>query len=295
MNLFSLFKIVKLRHIVFVLISSLMYLLGGGIAYYFGANFGKSNYWLGLIWTLAILCGGFLLVAYFTPIQQFDLEQDHQDWIEKNKVVLLQVAFFFLTISGAVIVILIISNSLSFNLGLILALTIIGLVITTSSQYVLRNVGFQEILYAIYLGSLIPATGFFILIPSYTKVLLFFAFPMTCLALETVIAIDFSTYARDQIINKRTILILLTWQSAIPVHNVLIIASYIFIASGVIIGISPNIVWPALLTLPLACVQIYWLFRISQGKKPIWAFFNTLSASVLGLTAYFITYSFWIK
>jgi 1,4-dihydroxy-2-naphthoate octaprenyltransferase len=295
MKLDYLRKLLKIKQISILLISMIMYFLGGGLAHYYGADYNQVDYWLGLLWIICVLNAGFLLITYFSAASDFDQEKEFLNWYHTNRKLLLQLAFFFLTICGFIIVLLIINNKMTFNLGFIFTTTIIGFNIMTISPFSRSNRGYQEILMAIYVGCLIPSTSFFILNPEYHKGLLFITFPLTCIALVSFLAYDFSTFARDQTIDRKTFLRTLTWQTAIPVHNSLLIGSYIFFASGYIFGFPISFIWPALLTLPLACLQIYWLYRISRGGRPIWKFFNVLITSVFGLTAYFITFTFWIK
>lgn len=288
-------NLLKLRHIILLLISMIMYFLGGGMAHYYGAKINQTEFWFGLLWIICILNAGFLLNTYFSNSNDFEQEEEFLIWYQNNKKLFLQLAFFFLTICGFIIAIFLIYKNLSLNLGVILSITLVGFCIMNNKHFYRSNKGYQEILMAIFGGCLIPATSFFILNHQYHKVLLFITFPLTCIALASFIAYDFSTFARDQKIGNRTILRALTWQTAIPVHNSLLIGSYIFFASGFIFGFPVSFIWPALLTLPLAGLQIFWLLRISRGGKPIWSFFNVLIASVFVLTAYFITFTFWIK
>jgi len=288
-------KFIDFKQLTIFALSIIMYLIGGGIAHYFGANIQQVEFWLGLIWVLCIHISGFLLITYFSTskvINQVDLVSD---WVDKNKRIFLQVAFFTLTICGLVVVLLIIQKSLSTSLGIILILTVTGFAGLILSPFNLAKKGYQEIFFAIYQGSIIPATGFFILSQVYHKLLLFISFPMTCMALATFLALNFSTFARDQKIGRRTFLRSLTWQKAIPIHNVLILGVYVFFLTGYLLKFPSGFIWPALLTFPLACLQIYWLYKISKGGKPTWPFFNALITSVYLLTAYFIAFTFWIS
>jgi 1,4-dihydroxy-2-naphthoate octaprenyltransferase len=118
-------------------------------------------------------------------------------------------------------------------------------------------------------------------------------FPMTLLALAFYIALNFSTFAYDQNIGRKSFVQIYTWQRAAPVHHVLLISAYLFFIFGFGMGIPISILWIILLTLPLAGFQIFWLNRITQGGRPLWSFFNVLSASVYGLSAYLVALTLW--
>lgn len=295
MRLEYLLKLLKLKHYLFFLIAIIMYFLGGGVSRLFGTNNLNMNFWLGMIWIIGILCGIFFLNSYFSPLNYFEFNDEQLLWFRNTRKNLLLVALFSLTSCVLIPVILLRTHSLSVNLGIIFSLTIVISVIMTVFSSRISNSSYLELLFSIFLGCIIPSTSFFILIPVYHNVLVYITFPMTCLTIASILALDFSTYARDQKIDKKTFLRSLTWQNAIPIHNSLVIGFYVFFVLGYFIGIPHKLLWPALLTFPLACLQIYWLFRISRGKKPIWSFFNSLVISVIGLTAYFITFTLWIN
>ena len=288
-------KLINYRQLFIFLISAIMYFLGGGLAHYLGAKFQPVEFFLGLLWIVCLHFSGFLLMTYFSSSKYLIEDEEVNEWFDKNRKIFLQLAYLTLTICGFVVVYFIIRRNISIFLGTILLLTIFGLVGLIISPFNLANKGYLEIMLAIFQGSLIPATSFFILTNDYHNLLLFITFPMTCLAIASFLAYNFSTFARDQIIGRKTLLRSLTWQRGIPIHNLLLIVVYGFYISGFILRFPPRFIWPALLTFPLACLQIFWLFRISQGGRPIWGFFNALITSVYGLSAYFIAFTFWIR
>jgi hypothetical protein len=55
------------------------------------------------------------------------------------------------------------------------------------------------------------------------------------------------------------------------------------------------LVWPALLTLPLAVWQIFTLRNIADGAKPLWPAFVATATAIFGLTAYLVTLAFWLR
>ncbi|HBG74565.1 MAG: hypothetical protein A2X25_11070 [Chloroflexi bacterium GWB2_49_20] len=287
-------KLINNKQLFNLFISALMYVLGTGIAQYLGADFKPLEFWIGLIWVLSIHISGYLLIIYFQPPPTYHLDNDELgDWTRQKKALILQVAFFLLTICGVVVVILLFSDKLSMNIGFIFLITIVGFVGLAIPPFNFAKKGYQEISLAIFQGCLIPATGFFLSINVYHKLLLLIAFPMTCLALSSYLAANFATYAQDQRIDRKSLVRMLTWQKAIPLHHFLLFCAYIFLLLGRGSVLPIGLLWPTLLTLPLAALQIYWLHRISRGGTPIWPFFYVLSASVYGLPAYLMAITFW--
>jgi 1,4-dihydroxy-2-naphthoate octaprenyltransferase len=288
-------KFVSNKQLFNLIVSALMYVLGGGIAHYLGADFRPIEFWVGLIWIICIHITGYLLIIYFHPPAYLLDDEEVKDWLRQKKALILQLSLFFLTTCGVVVILLLLANKLSMNIGIVFLLTIAGLVGVAIPPFNLALKGYQEITLAIYQGCLIPATGFFLSMNIYHRLLLLITFPMTCLALASYLAANFSTYARDQRTERKSFIRLLTWQKAVPVHHILLSCAYIFFLLGYGRGLPIELLWPALLTLPMAGLQIYWLHRISRGGTPVWPFFNALSASVYGLSAYLMAFTFWTR
>ena len=112
------------------------------------------------------------------------------------------------------------------------------------------------------------------------------------LSLAYLLVLNFLTYADDLKFSRRTLLISLTWQRAIPIHNILIISAYLFLALIPFFGIPIRLLWPAFVTLPLALFQIILMNNISQGDKPNWSILKYSAMASYGLTLYFIVLIF---
>jgi len=277
-----------------ILASALMFVLGGGVAHYLGADFLPLDFWLGLLWVMSINITGNLLILNFSHPTNSIKKKEINIVFGQKKISILQLAMLFFSFSGVYLAILIVNQKVTIFIGALIALTMLGLVVFAIPPFNLSKKGYQEIGLAIYQGCLIPAFGFFILASNFHRLLFLIVFPMTFLALAFYIALNFSTFANDQKIGRKSFVQLLTWQRASPIHHVMIISGYLFFLFGYGLGIPLSIFRVVLLTIPLAGFQIFWLQRIVQGGKPMWDFFNVLSASVYGLSAYLIAYSLWI-
>jgi hypothetical protein len=60
-------------------------------------------------------------------------------------------------------------------------------------------------------------------------------------------------------------------------------------------GLSLFLIWPAFLTLPFALFQIFQLRGISLGAPTNWTLLTATALSVFGLTAYFLSLTFWLR
>ena len=87
----------------------------------------------------------------------------------------------------------------------------------------------------------------------------------------------------------------LTWQRAVPLHNSLLIAAYLFFAGIPFLGVPIGLVWPAFISLPIAAYQVYTLRNLADGAKPIWPVFITTATAIFGITSYLIALTFWLR
>jgi 1,4-dihydroxy-2-naphthoate octaprenyltransferase len=110
-----------------------------------------------------------------------------------------------------------------------------------------------------------------------------------------LLALEFPEYGIDLKYKRQSLLMRLTWQRAIPIHNILVISAYIFFVVAPLVGIPLSLTWPPLLTLPLAVYQIIILRNIELGLKPNWRVLRVNALAMVGLVIYLLTFTFWIR
>ena len=86
-----------------ILLATLTYTLGAGIAHYLGRVINVASFWLGLLVILSLLIATFLFTGYFRlllmPLEQSETPRQR----EQFRIILLQVAFAALTLSAIAI------------------------------------------------------------------------------------------------------------------------------------------------------------------------------------------------
>jgi 1,4-dihydroxy-2-naphthoate octaprenyltransferase len=148
---------------------------------------------------------------------------------------------------------------------------------------------------AIALGTLFPAFSFILQFDGLHRLLPFTTFPLTLLALAYLLLNDFPYYEKAIKTGQHNLLTRLTWQYAIPIHHLLVLISFLTFAAASHFGFPWGLVWPVFLSLPFAMVQVGWLQNIAMGGRALWRFITPLAAATFGLTAYLLTFSFWIR
>jgi 1,4-dihydroxy-2-naphthoate octaprenyltransferase len=278
-----------------LLLALLTYSLGAGIARYLGRPIAWVAFGLGLLSVLAIQASAYWLVEYFrlplTPLAKSETPR----YREVLRTSLFQSAIALLTVSGAIIVTLILTKMLSIPAGILIGLIVVFFVGYAIPPMHLVEIGYGELILAVTLGTLFPALSFLLQFGGFHRLLTFVTFPITLLALAFFLVNDFPTFASDQKYSRQTLLTRLTWQLAIPIHHSIVLLAFFFFASAPLLGIPWGLVWPVFLALPFAILQVIWLQRIALGGRALWKFIVPLSAAIFGLTVYLLTLTFWIR
>ncbi len=287
--------LLRISRPLFLLFAALMITLGTGMARYLGTPLRLAAFLLGLLTVLLLQAAAFLLVEYFRLPMALLAPGETPRQRERLRTLLLQVAAAALVLATALTIILLHAGLLPLPVGSLLGLCFIFLVVYSLPPMRLSESGYGELILAIYFATLLPALAFLLQSDSYHRLLPMATFPLTLLALAYLIVLDFPAFAADQKQERHSLLTRITWQYAIPIHHVLVLAAYLLYAAAPFLGFPWGLVWPVFLTLPFAGLQIYWLQRIANGGRPVWNFLTALAAAVFGLTAYLITFTFWIR
>jgi 1,4-dihydroxy-2-naphthoate octaprenyltransferase len=287
-------KILIITRPISLLLASLSYTLGAGIAHYLGQAIRAGSFALGLLAILALLEADYFFNEYFllnhTPL--FISETFPQR--ESYRIILLQIAFAALTLSLVAILSLLLTHSLNISVGILLVIIIIILGTCSVPPMILSKAGFGELIYAFTLGTMCPAIGYFLQYGRFHRLLPFTTLPLTLLALAYFLVCAFPSYATDQKLGRMTILIRLTWQRAIQIHHLIIMMAFLIFGVSYFMNFPWDLVWPVFLSLPFAILQIYLLQRIAHGDRPKWNYLTALAGVTFGLNAYLLSFTFWI-
>ncbi|KAF0108690.1 MAG: hypothetical protein FD146_576 [Anaerolineaceae bacterium] len=288
----ELFRLARPLHLLF---AALTYTLGAGIARYLGASIHWPAFWLGLLAVLALQAAPPLLVEIFRLPLTPRLPGETVRQRERFRTLLLQVSYAALTLYGVAVLTLFLTRSLNLSAGILLTLDLLLLMAYAVPPIRLAGNGYGELVLAFVLAALVPAIAFLLQRTEFHRLLPLTAFPLTLLALACFLAADFPTFAADQKTGRRSLLVRLTWQRAVPVHHVLVLAAFLLFAAAPLVGVPWTLAWPVFLALPFAAAQVVWLQRIANGGRTLWRFFVPLTAAVFGLTAYLLALTFWIR
>jgi len=277
-----------------VLLAALFYLLGAGIADYLGIDFVQDAFWLGLLWTILLQLTVLLLARAFARQALFaGAPTSPAEQARLPMRLALAAGVLLISIAGTTVLMQqrsVITAPIYF-IQIAAVLLVLGYSVPPLR---LNQTGFGELLLAIVMAVIPPAHAFLLQAGDYHRLLSLVTFPLLLLSLAWLLALSFQSFATDQKYDRRTLLRMLGWERAVPLHHALILSSYGLWLMGPLVGISLRILWPAFLGAPFAILQILVMQSIAAGGRPNWTLLTATSTAVVGLTVYFLTVSFWL-
>jgi len=235
-----------------------------------------------------------LLAEALRPVEQPSENDENRPERVKLRNAALMVSIGALT-AAAIIAILLGRDNVSPVAMIFLALSLFAVLAYAVPPLRLIDAGFGEFTLAVHIAVIATAIGFVLQGGEYHRVVGIVSFPLTLLALVYFLVLDFPTFVADEKYDRRTLLRSIGWERAVPLHHGLVLGAYILLASALLFGLAWGLIWPSLLTLPFAILQIFWLRNISNGAKPIWNLLTVNALAVFGLTAYLLALAFWLR
>jgi 1,4-dihydroxy-2-naphthoate octaprenyltransferase len=287
-------NLLRLSRPLHLLLAALTYFLGASIANYLGRPFRIDAFWLGLIGVLLAQTSMNLLAEVFRPYNEPIVAGENR----KDRLTLRNNALY-VSIAGlaanAVIAFILFENGhLSISALFFLVLSLVLILTYSIAPFRFVNRGFGEFVLAVHLAYVIPSISY-ILQSGGTHRFLLITIPLTFLALAYFIIVSFPSFASDSKYSRNTLLTSLGWERVIPLHHLFILLAYLFFLASPVFGLSLSLLWPAFLTLPFALFQIVQLRNISLGAPTNWTLLTATALSVVGLTAYFLSLTFWLR
>lgn len=275
-------------------LAALTYILGIGIGRYLGLAENLLIFGLGFGWVILLQLAMNLLAVYFRPFNEPLIDEEtivERNWLRAAAFQIVVVAL------GAVALLTVFLFQNGFAPPAIIFATLILLVSLAYALPPLRWItnGYGELTLAILLAALIPAFAFTLQAGEIHRLLGAVAFPLTALTLAFFLILNFPSFAEDTKYERRSLLMRIGWERAVPLHHFLILSAYLLFAAMPLIGFPWAVIWPVFLVMPFALFQIYWMQQIALGASPNWKFLIALATTVLGLTTYILTITFWIR
>lgn len=279
----------------YLILTLLTYSLGLGIARYLGTTLRIESQLLGGVILVFMLAAAGLFTAYFRPFNEPIVAGETLAEREALQRLLLAFGLAFLAVAGLFVFLLQRLGLINLEAGLLFVTFVVAALANALPPLRLTTRGFGELIDAFLIASLTPTIAFFLQVGDFHRLLTLFTFPLFLIFLACFLALDFPAYADDIKYERHSLLTALTWQQALPIHNLLLIAAYIMLMAGPVLGISFALIWPVLLTAPVAAYQIFTLRKISNGAAPFWSAFKITAIAMMALAAYLMVLAFWLS
>ena len=285
---------IRLIHPLHLLLAALTYSLGAGISDYLGNTFHAGPFWLGFIGVVLAQLTMSLLPEIFRLDAEPLAENETRTQRQTLRNNLLYISLASLTSLALIFYALFASAQLPLSSFFFLGLSLIIILVYSIPPFRFINRGFGELLLALHLAYVFPSIAF-VLQSGGTHRFLAITIPLTFLAFSYLLVMNFRSFAQDQKFRRVTFLTRLGWERVVPLHHIFVIFAYIFFLAMPAFGLTLTLIWSAFLTLPFAIYQIIQLRNIALGLHPNWRILHATAIAVFGLTAYFLTLTFWIR
>jgi len=287
--------LLRLTRPLYLAFAALTYVLGVSLANYLAIPFVPVAFWMGLVGVILTQAAMSLLAEVFRP--NSDPLQPEETLAQRKSLrdAMLYFSIGALALLAVICFALYSQGRLSLQAFLFLGLSLLLVLLYGVPPMRLVGRGFGETALAIQLGFVFPSLGFLLQTGELHRLLGLATFSLTALGLACLIALSFPSFAQDRKYGRRTLLVSVGWERAIPLHNILSLAAYVLFLAAIFFNFSFSLIWPALLTLPFALLQIYLLRNIAQGGKPAWTPLTVNAIAIYGLTVYFLIWTFWLR
>ncbi len=281
---------IKLRVLIF---SFIAYAIGGGLVSYIGRPIEPQIFWLGLIIVILFSICTDTLTCFFKTRGK-DIGRKLKELILiKNSLLILSLSF--LTLSAIISVRLSQFVNVGLTLWVVLGIFFIILVGSSIPPFSFNEKGFGDLLNAIKIVALTPSFACLIQINELHIILFFITFPAFFIVLAFFLAQSLEYYYEDLKSQNHTLMTILGWKFGMKIHNYFLLLTYLLYGLASLFGLSGILSLPAWLSMPIAGIQFWEMWRIGEGNKPRWKLLKISSLGSVSVLAYFLLFILWLR
>lgn len=273
------------------LFSFIAYSIGGGLVSYLGRPIDPLTFWLGLVIVILFNICTDLLTCFFKS-RGFDRKLKEIILIKNSLLIL---SFSLLTLGAILSVRLASKVGTGLTLWLVLGIFFILLVLSAIPPFNFNEKGFGEFLNTIKIVALTPAFACLIQINDIHSTLFSITFPAFFLVLAYFMAQSLENYYEDQKNQNHTLMTILGWKFGMRIHNYFLLLTYLLYGLASLFGLSGILALPAWLSMPVAGIQFWEMWRIGEGYKPRWKLLRIASLGSISILSYFLLFILWLR
>jgi 1,4-dihydroxy-2-naphthoate octaprenyltransferase len=277
--------------------SSLTFVLGAGIADYFGYTFDGWRYLVGTMIVVMLVAAGEMLYLYIRLVTKGALpfSAKANEVPEKSPSPLALIAVIStLLVASVVSGLKLEGDSPDAGLAILFLIAITLMAVIINGTPALRYSGYGELAQALMIGSMIPAFSFVIQAGKLHPLILPATLPFVLIWMAVTLVFELAGYGSDLSRERHNLLIRLGWQRGILFHHVLLLVACIFWGLTPVFGLAWRLTWPVLFILPSILIQIWLVNRIALGYPPRWLILKTIAIINFILPIYLLASRFWM-
>ncbi len=272
----------------------IVYAMGAGIAHYLGATINWNIYWLGQAWLTLVQISKHLINEYFDGVGDSELTagaSSEAGQLQRLPELLLSAAS--LTVAASLTFALLQATHFNLVVSLIMVTGLVEAFLYATPPVRLSANGFGEMTTALVSSLLAAALSLVIQFGHLHRLVAMTAFPLTMLHIAMLLTPEFAQFARDIKIGKKRLLVLLGWERAASLHNLLILTAFGLLGVAMIFGLPFSIGGPAMLALPIAILELWLMNNLTNGARPNYNLMSLNAYALYFVSAYLLTFAFW--
>ncbi len=287
-----------------ILAALLTYMLGLGIAHHLIAPVDSTNASLGFVLIIFLLEMRAFLEAYYRHpaapenrlANSVKVDDPYPSAIEQfPRSMLLYVAIVILAAGALLVMILAQRGAMPPAVYVILAAAFLVSFFSAAPPFSLSEKGYGDIIEAFLVANAAPAIALGMQLKDLHILLVLLTLPLTLMYLALRLTVGLREYGKDSLRNRQTMLVRIGWERGVNVHNISLGAGYLMIGVFAAFRLPWSLIWPQLLSLPIAIFQILQVLQIAAGARPNWRLLVWTASATFGLTAYMIAITLWIR
>lgn len=286
-----------------LLLNSVFYFLGAGLANYLGYQVNWGDIWKGLALVIFIQAGAFALAGVYSQMEAGYSIKKYLDNIQPgnprtvgrvrmtNCLILSITAF---TLAAGFLNELVHSGEISGGGYLFTALLVLLLLFFSIPPLRLERRGYGEVALTVAGAFVIPAIGFIFQTGGIIRILVLATFPLTFFYLAMEMVRTLRDYSNSPFkLPKGTMISRLGSDRGLQVIIYLILGGYLAAGIESLFGLSWSILWKILMTLPVGAFLVWQIQRLRDGARPNWILLEAAAIALVGILAYFLAFGFW--
>ncbi len=281
----------------------LMYGLGVGISDYQGEPVNFKVFLLGQTWIILIHLSQTFLSEYFSPNTDKYLHNSASNAkgdLKNNKEHEVRKVFWWGSLASwtcvAVITVLLFRyHLLSLQVTSLMMLIFICIILLSTPPFRVQRSGFGEFLHSFWSVLLIPAFAYTLQKHGDFRLFFFLLSPLFFLHIAMQLALALKSYEVFPTKKAENFLDHFGWRIGLHTHNASVFLGFLFFGLGYIWGLPKFTLYIGLSILPVGVIQFLQMRRIVVGSKPQWNLIDLAAYSMFFLSAYLLTYGYWVQ